>query len=313
MAGVDADGADGTALFAMRGLAVASGRANAGKATLDASIADGAPVSPLGYTMRFDGSAWSLARADGSGAVSGPGALALDGVTVTPSSRARAGDSFALAPVDGAGGIRVRPLTASQVAAADRWLSDAGGANTGTVRLEVLTDSAAAALPVLPAYRVDITGAATGQIVDPSTGAVLASVAIDGTSVTGAGFTFRLSGTGAAGDSFRIARNTGGVGNNGNIRALAGLRAQTGAGGTIEASLDATVAGVASTLSETKQLATGASAVRDDAARAADAVGGVDIDQEAAELQRLQAAYKANAQVIAAARELFDTLLQAVR
>ena len=312
-AGVDAAGGDGTALFATRGLAVVAGRANAGQATLDVAVADDAPVSPLGYRMQFDGAAWTLARGDGSGAVTGPGALLLDGVNVTPSAGARAGDSFVLALVEGAAGLRLRSLTPAQVAAADRWLSDAGGANAGTVRLTVLTDPAAAALPALPAYRIDITGATTGAIVDPATGTVLANVAVDGTTISGAGFTFRLSGAGMAGDSFRIARNTDGIGNNGNIHALAGLRTQTGAGGTIEASLDATVAGVASTLSETKQLAAGAGAVRDDAARAADAVGGVDLDQEAAELQRLQAAYKANAQVIAAARELFDTLLQAVR
>lgn len=310
--GVDASGADGTPLFATRGLRVSAGAANGGSATLDASLADAAPVSALGDTMRFDGGAWSLARGDGSGVVTGPGALTLDGVTVTPSSGARAGDSFGLGPVDGAGGLRLRPLAPAQIAAGDRWLSDAGGANTGTVTLAVTTDPAAAGLPPLPAYRIDITGATTANVVDPATGTVLAAAAVDGSSIAGAGFSFTLNGGGVVGDSFRIQRNTGGSASNGNIAAFGGLRAQAGAGGTIEGSLDATVTGIAGALSGTNALLSGATAVASDATRAADAVSGVDLDQEAARLQQLQAAYKACSQVIAVARDLFDTLLTAV-
>ncbi|MGI4877810.1 MAG: flagellar basal body rod C-terminal domain-containing protein, partial [Janthinobacterium lividum] len=142
---------------------------------------------------------------------------------------------------------------------------------------------------------------------------VIGTAAITGSSIAGAGFTFSIGGAPAIGDSFRITRNDTGVGDNGNVRALVALRAESGSGGTIEANLDTVVTGVASNLSETNKLATSVTAVRDDAARAADAVSGVDLDQEAAELTRLQAAYKANSQVIAAARDMFDTLLQAVR
>lgn len=310
--GVDANGTNGTPLFATNGLHVSAGGANGGSAALDANIADAAPVSALGYTMRFDGSAWSMARGDGSGTVTGPGALVLDGVTVTPSRGARTGDSFALTPVDGAGGLQLRPLAPMQVAAADRWLDDAGGANAGTVKLTVTTDPAAAGLAALAAYRIDITGAATANIVDPAISTVLAAVAVDGTSIAGAGFTFQLSGNGVAGDSFRIQRNTGGGGSNGNIAVLSAIRLPAGAGGTIEDSLDATATGIAGALAGTNALLSGATAVASDATRAADAVSGVDLDQEAARLQQLQAAYKACSQVIATARELFDTLLTAV-
>ena len=57
----------------------------------------------------------------------------------------------------------------------------------------------------------------------------------------------------------------------------------------------------------------GARGLRDDATRAADAVSGVDLDREAAELTRLQMAYRANAQVIQAARDIFDAILGAAR
>lgn len=96
-----------------------------------------------------------------------------------------------------------------------------------------------------------------------------------------------MSGSPALGDSFTITRNTGAaggaagviaVGDDGNIRALVDVRDIGGSGGTIEASLDATVTGIASTLSETRALAASATAVRNDAARANDAVGGVNLD-----------------------------------
>ena len=310
--GVDGNGADGTPLFVTRGLEAVSALGNAGSATLGVSVADAAPVSALGYVMRFDGSAWSLARGDGSGSVSGAGTLSLDGVTATPSSGARTGDTFTLNAVTGAGGLSLRRLVPAQIAAADRWLSDAGAANAGSVKLSTATDPAAAGLPALAAYRIDITGPATANVVDPTTGTVLSTAAIDGTSIAGAGFHFSLSGTGVAGDSFRIARTGAGSGDNGNIAAFAALRTQTGTGGTIEANLDGLVASIASTLSDTNALAHGATAVQADAARAADAVSGVDLDQQAAELQALQAAYRASSQVIQTARDMFNTLLMAV-
>lgn len=311
-AGVDQTGADGQPLFATTTLGIVAGKANGGNAAVDVAVGDGAAIAAGGYVLGYDGAAWTLSRSDGTAAVAGAGPLTLDGVTITTSGTAQAGDSFALAPRGGAAGIALRPLGPAQVAVASRWLSDADGANAGSGRIAVAVDPVAAGLPPLAAYRIVVTGAATADIVDPATGSVVGTAAIDGSSIAGAGFSFTLSGSPAIGDSFRITRNTDGVGDNGNIRALVALRGDAGAGGTIEASLDATVTGVASTLSETNKLALSAAAVRDDAARAADAVGGVDLDQEAATLTRLQAAYNANAQVIAAARDLFDSLLRAV-
>ena len=310
--GVDATGADGTPLFATRTLVAAADGANAGSATLAVTTAPDAPVAAAGYRMRYDGTAWSLARGDGTGTVIGLGALTLDGVTATPAAGARAGDGFTLAAVGGAAGLALRPLTAAQVPAAGRWQSDAAPANTGGVVLTVTTDPAATGLPALPAYRIDVTGTATATIVDPATGTVLGSAAIDGGSIAGAGFRLTLTGAGIAGDSFRIARTDAGSGDNRTIAAIAGLRHDTGPGGTLEASLDTTIAGVAGAVSATNSLASGATAVAADAARAADAVSGVDLDAQAAALQQLQAAYKASSQVIQTGRELFDMLLAAV-
>ncbi|MGI4879825.1 MAG: flagellar hook-associated protein FlgK, partial [Janthinobacterium lividum] len=236
-AGVDASGADGKPLFATRTVSVVPGKANGGTAAVDVVISDTATIDAAGYRLSFDGSAWSLAQANGTDAVAGTGALSIDGLTVTPSSTAKAGDTFVLAARAGAAGISLRTLDPSQVAAASRWLTDAGGANTGSGTIAVTIDAAAAALPVLPAYRVVVTSTGSADIVNDADGSVIGTAAITGSSIAGAGFTFSIGGAPAIGDSFRITRNDTGVGDNGNVRALVALRAESGGGGTIEANL----------------------------------------------------------------------------
>jgi len=50
--------------------------------------------------------------------------------------------------------------------------------------------------------------------------------------------------------------------------------------------------------------------IQEQAVEARDAVSGVNLDQEAADLIRFQQAYQASAQVIQAAQTLFDRILQ---
>jgi flagellar hook-associated protein 1 len=312
-AGSDALGDPGTPLFSTQTLTVTPGRANAGSAAVDLSIADGAPLAPDGYRLLRGPTDWTLSRTDGTASVSGPGALTLDGVTVRAGPGAREGDSWFLDVTGGAIGVALRPIGPERLAVADQFTTDASIGNQGDARLDLAPDPAAAAFAPQPPYRVTVTAFAAGMgsadVTDIATGTVLATVTLDGNQVVGAGFGFTLVGTPVAGDSFRINATGAGSSDNGNARALARVRDRTATGGTIETSLDSTLAGIASRLAETDRLAAAALSVRDDAARARDAVSGVDLDREAAELTRLQAAYRANAQVIAAARDLFDTLL----
>jgi flagellar hook-associated protein 1 FlgK len=312
-AGADALGDPGTALFNTQTLTVTPGKANAGSAAIDVTIADGAVLAPDGYRLLRGPTDWTLSRTDGTASITGSGALTLDGVTVRPGPGARDGDSWFLDVAGGAIGLSLRPIGPERLAVADQFITDASVGNLGDARLVVQPDAAAAAFAPQPPYRVTVTAFAAGvgsaDITDIATGSVLATVALDGSSVIGAGFSFMLSGTPVVGDSFRISATAAGSSDNGNVRALGDVRARTAAGGTLETSLDSTLAGIASRLAETDRLAAAALSVREDAARARDAVSGVDLDREAAELTRLQVAYRANAQVIAAARDLFDTLL----
>jgi flagellar hook-associated protein 1 FlgK len=309
-AGTDALGDPGTALLATRSLATTTGRANAGTAAIDVAVSDDQLLSPGGYRLLKDAAGWTLARVDGSASISGAGPLTLDGIAVRPGPSAVDGDSWALAIVAGAAGLGLRPLVPARLAVADRFLTDAGAANAGDGRISVGIDPLAAGFAAAPPYRIEVTAVGVGTISDIATGTVLASVAFDGSANAGAGFWFALSGTPAVGDSFRILASAAGSNDNGNARALADLRASADG---VETRLDATTAGIGSKLSETRRLAATALSVKDDAARALDTISGVDLDREAAELTRLQVAYRANAQVMAAARDLFDTMFGILR
>ncbi|MEI6485908.1 MAG: flagellar basal body rod C-terminal domain-containing protein [Sphingomonadales bacterium] len=96
-------------------------------------------------------------------------------------------------------------------------------------------------------------------------------------------------------------------------KAIPNRQQQIGADGTIEAALDADLAAIGAGVGDAKRLEASAARLKEDAARANDAVSAVDLETEAAELTRLQAAYRANAQVIGVARDLFDQILGLVR
>jgi len=308
--GTDLAGNPGQPLLATQTLLPSSGTANAGTATLDVRLSDGAPLAPAGYTLIADTAGFTLARTDNSASTSGPGPLSLDGVTISLSAGARPGDSWTLTPAAGARGLAMRPLSPSEVAAAARYTTDADVLNTGTATLAAEPDPNATAFAAPPPLTLTITAPGTVQLTDPATNTVLATLAFTpGQRLEGDGYAFTLTGTPQPGDSFRLLMTGPASADNANIRDLARVRALSGPGGTLEQGLDASLATLGTRISETERLAGAALAVRNDAARAADAIAGIDLDREAADLTRLQMAYRANAQVIAAARSLFDTLL----
>lgn len=309
--GTDALGDPGQPLLATATVRISDGRANAGTAGIDVVVADGAGIAPDGYRLLRDAAGWTLSRLDGSASVSGPGDLNLDGLTVRPGDGALVGDSWTFDPVSGAAALRLRPLSPERLALASPFVGDADPRNAGGATLTLRADPALAGLSQPPPWRLTVTAAGAAEISDAATGTLLATVPRDGSEIAGLGVGITLAGNPAAGDSFRILATGAGSIDNGNIRALARVREAAGAGGTLEAMLDTSIAGVATALSDSRRLTDTARAVRDDTAAAADAISGVDLDREAAELTRLQAAYRANAQVIAAARALFDTMLQA--
>lgn len=150
---------------------------------------------------------------------------------------------------------------------------------------------------------------------DRDTGAHLASRLLDASGrAQFGGMEVMLTGTPQTGDSFVVTANTAAPGDGRTIEALAGLRqrnSETGQGGyaTGFASLQQRVGAQVSAVETRTNIAT---AERDSAERALSDLSGVNLDEEAANMMQQQQAYQANAQVMSVARELFDTLLQAI-
>jgi flagellar hook-associated protein 1 len=306
-AGIDDTGADGGLLFDTQRPIATAARANGGTARIDASLADGAALLPM--TLSFDGTQWTLARDDLLGSVSGGLPLTLDGLTVEGLGTPRTGDLFRIGGAGGAAAIRLRDLSAGQVAAAQRRVSAPSAANVGDARLSI--DVAPALVP--PAAPPFTLTASAGLVtLADSLGTVLATGPVGGT-LQGDGFTARLEGSPADGDSFAISRNEARSGGNGNALRLLAVRDIGGPAGTIGEQADALVSRIAVAMNAQQTRFEIARESRNQAAEALSLSSGVDLDTEASEMLRLQQAYNANARVLAAAREIFETLLQSSR
>ncbi len=315
--GIDGDGLPGTALFATTAIRTTVGKANAGKAPVDVVLADGALPDASGYRLIAEAGGFTLARGDGTLSVTGTSPLVLDGLTVTIGNGWASGDQWDLQPLSGAQGLSLRPLGARQVAAAARWQVDGLPGNAARGLPDVIDDNSALALPggdtTPPPWRISVITGGLAEIRDPTGTLLLATVPADGSLIEGPGIRFRIPADAAEGDSFRITATPAAVQDNRNALALGRLRLQPGPNGTLEAELDADLSLIGAGVADTRRLETAAAALFEDAQRANDAVSGVDLEEEAAELTRLQAAYRANAQIIATARDLFDTILGLAR
>jgi len=303
--GVDQNGADGKELFATTRFAVMPLRANGGTARLRAEITDG--TSPGAMTLAFDGTAYTLTRADLSASTTGPLPLMLDGLTISGDGLPTNGDLFSILPRTGAAGIALRPIAADELAAAPRWLVDAAPANRGSGRAEVRI-GAPSSPPATGPFAVTTLADGTLELRD-SLGTLLAAGAV-GDWLAGDGFEARVAGTTMAADAFAIQRNTEGGG--GNAVALALLRLQDGAANYGDAH-DRLVTGISVPLAEIRTREASARGNRDAAAEAFHEASGVDLNTEAAEMLRLQQAFQANARIIQTARETFDAILAAAQ
>lgn len=262
----------------------------------------------------YDGQEKEWQARDGTGAViaTGRDQLILPGVTVDLAGAARDGDRFTLKPVNGrAADLQLAVTDARALAVAADITVAPAPSNAGVARLQV---TRAAGTPLSDALDLVVTDAAAGAIVlrNAQTGETLdqGMLGPDGQLTLG-GFAFQLSGTSQTGDQFTV-RATGMSSGNGDVaQAMAGLRRSDTGNGALDqlsrfqADLGIRVA-AAQRANDTAQMR------RESAEREEDALGGINLDVEAARMVELQQAYQASAQVMTIARSLFDTLLRMI-
>jgi flagellar hook-associated protein 1 len=314
--GVDLSGNLGTDLFAVGAVDVSPNLHNSGTGAVSVTRADTGALTSLDYEMTWSGSAWSLRRRDtgaavpmtGTGTVGDP--FLADGMAIVVGGATAAGDRFQIRPTATAvAGMKVLVTDASRVAAAAPIRTAAANGNLG--------DAQISAGEVLDAANPQLRSGVTLQFIDATHYSVNGAGSFaytSGANIDINGWRVSLSGTPAAGDSFSVVNNAGGVGDNRNALALASVLGQgVLAGGTESLNGAATrfVGGIGVTAGQSAASRDAQQIIADSTAAAADSVSGVNLDEEAANMLRFQQAYQAAAQTIRITQELFQTLLDA--
>lgn len=295
--------------------------------------------------------AYALVHADGSPLtppISGTvGALPAtittpDGfdIRIPTGSTFAAGDVYAIQPTKlGAQSMSVALQRPEELAFAQPISTAASSSNTGggsisagamiaVYQADGVTAEPAFATPgqLTPPVLIRFTSATTFDILDNTnpaaptalqTGVAFTpgqnnTVTIDDTVTGDPLYSFEIYGYPASGDEFSVNYNSNGSSDNRNALALGALqRADTIGTGTFEDAYGQLVANIGTETAQLQISRDASESMLTQAQAARDAVSGVNLDEEAANLILYQQSYNASAQVIQIARSLFDTLLAA--
>jgi flagellar hook-associated protein 1 FlgK len=319
--GMDLDGNLGGAFFQGGEPRVVPHDNNGGTGAPTVAVSDVGQLTGSGYALSYTGSDFEMRRlADDTVVASGAGPFSVDGLNIDLTSVTPAtGDRFVIRPTqEGATNFTLAVNNPRAVAAAVPVRSEAidGNQGSGEITATRITDAGDTALR--NTVEIQFTGPTTFDVVDTASGTNLATGQpyTSGDPIAFNGWEVSVNGAPASGDKFLVTDNNGGVGDNGNMRALADL--QTGStllNGTssYQGVHDRLVTNVAAQGSRTESTLKSQSNLLAQAEKARDAVSGVNLDEEAANLLRYQRAYEASAQLIRVADDMFQTLLGVVR
>jgi len=316
--GMDLHGELGGDLFKYTGPRIAANGNNNGSAVLNANYHSLAALDGHDVQLRFDGTAWSAWRADtgtsipvtGTGTENDP--LLVNGVAISVSGSAQPGDSFLLQPTaTAAGSFSVAISDPAMIAAANPVKAGAGVSNIGKATVVDIHVTDIHNPNLLTPATIEFTAA--GKCTINGEGPFLY---IPGQPIIANGWSITLDGAPAVGDTFTVNPTGANSSDNRNAKQLAAAEhVKLLGGGTL--SLNGAVAGltasVGSAARSAEHAATAQTLIHDHALAARDSVSGVNLDEEYADVLRLQQAYQAASQLVATADTLFQTLLNSIR
>ncbi len=322
--GMDLNGNLGNAFFADVVPEVATSQSNTGTAAVSVTISNAADVEPKEYQLRYDGAAWQLTNSTTGAAVAMTGSgtaldpFVADGLDITVTAGAAAGDQFLIKPVS-------RAASNFGMAMSDGAEIAAASPVTSSVSLQNLSDASIALASVTDIGNANLLQPVNIVFDNPTTYRILDGGGTDltgplaytsGADINFNGWTARITGSPAATDSFSVDPTGPGSGDNSNSQSLSTIPT-TGffAGGTLSIDdLGANiVTSVGSAALRSTQELTVQSALQAQAQFDVESLSGVNLEEEAINLLRFQEAFMASSKIIEVANSLFQTILFALR
>ncbi|MFS2083406.1 flagellar hook-associated protein FlgK [Stenotrophomonas geniculata] len=316
--GVDLYGKMGGDFFNIGNPRVTANNSNTGTASLSATYGDLGKLDAQNVVLQFDGTNWKASRADtgasvpltGSGTAADP--LMINGVKLVVGGTPSANDRFLLQPTAGVAGSMEMAITdPSRIAAAAAVKGAAATANTGTGKLIGVTVTDASNANLRNPAAIVFTSATTYTIDGgpPQT-------YTPGQTISANGWSFVLDGAPKVGDTFNITPTPAGSSDNSNAAKLAKVesaKAFNAGTVTLNGALGGLTTQVGAAARSAEYSLDAQLVINDKAQEARDEVSGVNLDEEAADMLRLQQAYQAASQLISTADSMFQTILGAVR
>ncbi len=322
--GIDLKGVLGTSMFTLAVPRVTNSTNNTGTGVLTATVNSTSALTGNDYTVQFVGGNYqvydtstntqigpSITPAQMAAGQTIPGTgitLQLTGGAVV------ANDSFLVRPtVDGASSFALSITDPTKIAAASPIRSNAPTSNLGTG-----TIAAATVVPGLPLNAnllqpITITFTSPTTYTVSGTGAPVGSQTYTaGSAISINGWTTQISGAPAAGDTFTVSQNTNATTDGSNSLLMAALQtANTLAGGTTsyQGAYGQLIGQVGSQTNQLTVTSKAQTSMLNSVTAAQQAVSGVNLDEEAANLLRYQQAYQAAGKAMQIANTMFDTIL----
>jgi flagellar hook-associated protein 1 FlgK len=314
--GIDLSGQLGGDFFAVGDAETLANSLNSGTGTVSATRADVGALTGRDYVLEMTSGGWALQDSltgasvpmTGTGTAADP--FVADGLEIEVGGAADVGDTFLIRPTRGAiTDMSVLITDPSEVAAAApiRTAADAGNAGTGSISAGEVLDGTNAQLR--SAVTIEFLSANTYSINGAGSFAYT-----DGGNIDVNGWRVQISGTPAAGDTFTVSDNTSGTGDNRNALALAdALKSPVLNNGTtsLGSAVGEFVGGIGVATRQAQVNRDAQNVVHEESVAQKEAVSGVNLDEEAANLLKYQQAYQAAAQLIRVADTMFQTLLAA--
>jgi flagellar hook-associated protein 1 FlgK len=313
--GQDLRGGAGVDFFSAPKATVTSRADNDGSAELSATLVDADALIASDYRITYAAGNYRVTRlSDGNTTSFAALPQTVDGIALQLAGGAPAdGDTFLVEPGRYvARNMSVAVHDTALIAAAAPMRTGSGAANTGTASVSPGTVASPRDPNVQQPVSIVFTSPTTFDVVGAGTGNPVAVPYTSGGDISYNGWTVKISGVPAAGDTFRVEPNVGGTADNRNAMALAQLQtANTLAGGTssFQGAYGQLTGFVGNTTREMSIAAKAQEAIAERAVEAQQSVSGVNLDEEAANLMRYQQAYQASAKTIEVAIVLFDTIL----